>query len=161
MGGPPLINLPGGVPTGSYGTVGIPAAGNLPSGRNQATTWTDANGNFWLFGGVATGFDGDSGFSYFNDLWEFNPSVNEWAWMGGSDAFPEAAGVYGTQGTPSPQNFPGVRWGGAGWTDAQGNLWLFGGEGYPNSVVFFYDLGDSWKYSAQAPNRFQDSLWWT
>ena len=36
---------------GNYGTRGVAAASNLPSGRGSAVTWTDRSGNFWLFGG--------------------------------------------------------------------------------------------------------------
>ena len=67
---------------GEYGTLGTPAAGNIPGGRENAVSWIDGKGNFWLFGGL--GFDGAGTYGYLNDLWEFYPSTNEWAWMGGS-----------------------------------------------------------------------------
>jgi hypothetical protein len=54
---------------GVYGTLGIPAAGNIPGSRYDAANWTDSSGNFWLFGG-----NGGSNGSY-NDLWKFNPST--------------------------------------------------------------------------------------
>jgi hypothetical protein len=38
---------------GEYGEFQVPAAGNIPGGRPDATRWTDAKGNFWLFGGLA------------------------------------------------------------------------------------------------------------
>jgi hypothetical protein len=56
--------------------------GNIPSGRSGAVSWTDAKGNLWLFGGSSYSRNGIQ--SYLNDLWEFNPSTNEWAWMGGA-----------------------------------------------------------------------------
>jgi hypothetical protein len=34
-----------------YGTAGVAAASNRPGQRENAKTWTDASGNFWLFGG--------------------------------------------------------------------------------------------------------------
>ena len=37
---------------GIYGTEGAPAAGNVPGARWQSASWTDAAGNFWLFGGL-------------------------------------------------------------------------------------------------------------
>ena len=43
----------GGQP-GVYGTLGTPAAGNIPGGRLDAASWTDDNGNLWLFGGSAS-----------------------------------------------------------------------------------------------------------
>src|ERR1035441_3858127 len=73
-------------------------------GRLGTVSWTDQSGNFWLFGG--NGYDADGMAGYLNDLWEFNPSTNEWAWMGGSSvaagSCPQTAftcgqpGVYGT-----------------------------------------------------------------
>ena len=83
----------------------------------------------------------------FNDLWEFSPSTNQWTWMGGSNApGGNQNGVYGTEGTPAPGNIPGGRDAGVAWTDAQGNLWLFGGFGY-NAVGGKAYLGDLWEYS--------------
>jgi hypothetical protein len=40
---------------GNYGIQGIPDESNLPSSRRNALSWTDLNGNFWLFGGVNPG----------------------------------------------------------------------------------------------------------
>jgi len=120
-------------PNGVYGTLGVPAPGNIPGGRTFAMTWTDSKGNFWLFGGVGADSTFDDGaFGYLQDLWEFNPSTLEWTWMSGSTT--SAAnygqpGVYGTLGTPSPANVPGARELGATWVDSSGNLWLFGGQG--------------------------------
>ena len=36
---------------GVYGTLGEPAAANVPGGRYGAVGWTDSKGNLWLFGG--------------------------------------------------------------------------------------------------------------
>src|SRR5580698_4686755 len=64
--------------SGVYGTLGTPAAGNIPGGRFDAVSWTDSSGNFWLFGG--DGYDGAGNNGGLNDLWEFNPSTNRWTW---------------------------------------------------------------------------------
>jgi len=152
MGGTNIIDLPYGVPLGTYGSVGIPAAGNIPTGRRNATTWIDKSGKFWMFGGIATGFEGDSGNSILNDLWEFSPYANEWTSMGGSSSLSGGeTGIYGTLGVAAPSNFPGDRWGAAGWTDRDGNLWFFGGEGNSSELIIFGDLSDLWKYVPLAP----------
>jgi hypothetical protein len=109
-----------------YGTLGTPAANNLPGVRTFAAGWTDSKGNLWLFGG--TGSDSAGKFGGLNDLWLFNPSINEWAWMGGSNTI-NGSPVQGTLGTPAPGNVPGAHAGAAIWTDAKGNVWLFGGDG--------------------------------
>ncbi len=118
---------------GVYGTLGTPAAGNIPGSRFSASSWSDSSGNFWLFGGV--GYDGNGDYGLLNDLWEFNPSTNEWAWMGGSNMICFGAiedGVYGTLGTPAAGNIPGCRWSASSWTDSSGNFWLFGGGSQPH-----------------------------
>src|ERR1700758_4463773 len=59
--------------TGSPGVYGIQGKGagtNIPGGRLGAVSWTDAHGNFWLFGGA--GFDSASNFGFLNDLWKFD-----------------------------------------------------------------------------------------
>ena len=140
---------------GEYGTLGTPAAGNIPGGRENAVSWIDGKGNFWLFGGL--GFDGAGTYGYLNDLWEFYPSTNEWAWMGGSSTMTciytqngeecSPPGVYGTLGTPAAGNIPSGRAFAANWTDSSGNFWLFGGfclasseEGNVITSVYFNDL---------------------
>ena len=69
-------------------------------------------------------------------------------WEGGSDTR-EQAGVYGTQVQPAASNAPGERSGAVTWTDASGNLWLFGGDGYARPLPNSYaeDLNDLWKYN--------------
>jgi galactose oxidase-like protein len=75
-----------------------------------------------------------------------NCGHNEWAWMSGANA-PGQNGTYGTQGTAAPANVPGVRnFGPVSWTDASGNLWLFGGNGL-DSAGATGDLNDLWKYN--------------
>lgn len=127
---------------GEYGTLGVAAAGNLPGSRWLASNWTDGNGNFWLFGGQ--GYNA-AGFAVPNDLWEFNPSTNEWTWMGGSQTANTPPGVYGTLGTPAPGNVPGGRWLASNWTDKSGNLWLFAGLGYDSNDTQGY-LNDLWVF---------------
>src|SRR5687768_8525296 len=64
----------------SYGVKGVAGINNNPGGRSQHVTWTDAQGNLWMFGGE--GID-SSAFGLLNDLWKYNISTNEWTWMHG------------------------------------------------------------------------------
>ena len=121
------ISLPAGGTAGAYGTLRTPAAGNVPGGRIESVTWTDLQGNLWLFGGQ--GYDSTGIRGALNDLWEFDPSTKMWVWMGGSKTADQPGG-YGTLGVPNSSNSPGSRNGAIGWTDATGNLWLFGGYGF-------------------------------
>ena len=125
---------------GHYGTQGVFDSLNTPPGFYEACEWTDLNGNFWLFGGYGYGTNGE-----YSDLWEFKPTINQWAWMKGPGIINQY-GVYGVQGIPSPTNNPGCRgYGVATWTDSSGNLWLSGGVGY--AVITGGNLADLWKYN--------------
>ena len=110
----------------NYGTLGVALSSNNPGSRIGAVTWTDKDGNLWLFGGNGKGESSRSG--YLNDLWKFNPSSYLWTWMGGNRST-NNTGNYNSKGTPSVNNIPGARQNAVGWTDSQGNFWLFGGEG--------------------------------
>jgi hypothetical protein len=129
---------------GVYGTLGAAAPANVPGGRTAAATWTDAIGNFWLFGGE--GFDAAGTYGWLNDLWKYSPSSGEWTWVGGPNTT-QSPGVYGTQGTAAGTNIPGARAYEAYWMDADGNLWLFGGVGYDYTTTSYFYFNDLWKYS--------------
>lgn len=126
-----------------YGTLGTPAPGNMPGSRTWPVPWIDAAGNFWLFGGFGGGTANEAG--YLNDLWRYGSG--EWTWMGGATTI-DQQGEYGTQGQPAPGNIPGARYAPAGWIDASGNLWLFGGDGFSSSSASGdQNFNDLWVYS--------------
>jgi N-acetylneuraminic acid mutarotase len=135
---------------GVYGTLGTPAANNIPGGRRFTTSWIDSSGHLWLFGGWGFDANGDNG--YLNDLWEFNPSTKEWTWIGGSKtvgANGVLPGVYGTLGTRSATNVPGSRETASGWIDSSGNLWLFGGDGF-DAIGQQGQLNDLWEFNTSS-----------
>ena len=135
---------------GNYGTLNVPSTTNVPGARFGATTWIDSTNRLWLFGGEENISAGNV--VQFNDLWMFNPLVNggEWTWVGGSSS-PNAAGVYGTEGTPDVGNAPGARAGAISWIDSAGNLWLYGGYCYSESGgtagTCSGTFNDLWKFS--------------
>ena len=132
--GPLTVDQPGNYTTGTL----------VPGARTNAVTWTDGSGNLWLFGGF--GYDGTGAIGFLNDLWKFNGTT--WTFVsGGTTNQVNQNGIYGTQGTAAATNMPGGRQEAAGWVDASGNLWLFGGEGEdatgtPNGI-----LNDLWVYN--------------
>ena len=73
----------GGNAGGVYGTLGTGAAGNVPGARYSATSWMDASGSLWLFGGV--GFDSTGASGNLNDLWRYSPSSGQWTWVSGGN----------------------------------------------------------------------------
>ncbi|WP_339792194.1 kelch repeat-containing protein [uncultured Imperialibacter sp.] len=125
---------------GTYGTLGEGSTSNMPGSRANAVTWTDSNGDFWLFGGYSEDYD-----QYFNDLWRYNIESGEWTWVAGNDFLGEDP-VYGTLGEPSDESLPGGRSGAAAWYGDDGKLWLFGGHGKDN-YNFRWWMNDLWSFN--------------
>lgn len=129
MGGSSASGAPG-----VYGTKGVAAPGNIPCARADASTWVDASGKLWLFGGTVDN-------AILNDLWVYSPQTGQWTWISGSSSR-GANSVYGTQGVESAASVPGARVGAASWIDAAGKLWLFGGSG----------TNEMWRFNPQTGN---------
>jgi N-acetylneuraminic acid mutarotase len=138
LSGPNLTNQPG-----VYGTRGIPSAANYPGTRVFPATWTDNSGNFWLFGGNGLAANSNG---YLNDLWKYDPLTKQWTWINGSNQANQTS-VYETIGTPSATAGPGGRDRPVGWTDKNGNFWLFGGNGPEIQGTGLHN--DLWKYNPQ------------
>lgn len=158
MSGSSLDGVFGGWTPGVDGQWMTPAPENRPSGRYNAVGWTDNSGHLWLFGGNGiyanpTVQNRADYIGNLNDLWMFDPSTNEWTWMDGMVSLPLSPygyfytppGIYGTEGTPSITNLPGMRSGAVGWTDSSGKFWLFGGDGV-DSEATSGALNDLWEY---------------
>ena len=134
---------------GTYGTQLTPSTSNLPGAREDSTTWTDSNGDFWLFGGF--GYDSAHIRGDLNDVWRFDPSTGAWEWVNGSDTvgattYSGQSGSYGTRGTASAANHPGGRTVALGWIDQNNHLWVFGGDGF-DATGNFGILGDLWEFN--------------
>jgi type IX secretion system substrate protein/galactose oxidase-like protein len=135
MKGSQLANQPG-----TYGIKGIEVPSNTPGAREAHCKWEDNNGNLWLFGGQFTDF---ASYVNYNDLWRFNPATNNWAWING-DSAGNGSGSYGTKCLSLSANQPPAKLETrAAWTDAKGNLWMFGGGIDPFEVQVTNDL---WRY---------------
>jgi N-acetylneuraminic acid mutarotase len=141
-------------PTGTYGTLAVPSVTNNPGGRFSSGIWTDATGNFWLFGGL--GWSSISSLANLNDLWKYNPTTNQWAWMKGANAATNVAGVYGTMGIANQNNMPGGRHYNSTWRNLTNYFWLFGGEGIDNNANNpVENMNDLWGF---APPCNPDSI---
>jgi galactose oxidase-like protein/Kelch motif protein len=130
---------------GGVDQTGVYTGGTLnPGSRTNAASWTDASGNFWLFGG--RGYDANGSLGDLNDLWEY--TGGHWVWVSGA-ATNQANqnGIYGSQGVAATSNMPGGREEAAAWADASGNLWLFGGEGEDSVGTANGILNDLWMYN--------------
>jgi len=120
---------------GSFGVQGVASPTNEPPAVYEASEWTDQSGNFWQHGGQ------DASFSFYDDMWKYDVTSNQWTWMKGPGT-PNHPGVYGIQGVSAPTNTPGSRgWAAASWVDKTGNFWMFGG--FDNGSG---DMSDLWKF---------------
>lgn len=109
------VNLPA-----TYSDFQIFSSGNHPGMRMETTAnWQDAAGNFWFFGGCTNNF------SFPDDLWKYDPSIDQWAWMWGGNF--NTPPNYGIKGIFSPTNSPGARCTYSAWKDFSGKLYLLGG----------------------------------
>lgn len=127
---------------GVYGTKGNAAPGNHPGARRWSVSWQDSSGKLWLFGG--DGYDSAGMFGALNDLWRYDPAINQWTWVNGENTV-GSLGVYGTKGVANASNMPGARDEAVGWRDNAGFLWLYGGNGL-GSAGARSSLNDLWKY---------------
>jgi len=125
---------------GIYGTKGMADPANVPGGRLGSVSWMDANGDLWLFGGLG---NAETSCCELNDLWKFDGT--NWTWVSGNE-YAGQVGIYGTKGVADPANVPGGRWGSVSWIDANGNFWLFGGNGQDSGATAGGFLNDLWKF---------------
>jgi hypothetical protein len=121
---------------GFYGQKNLAEPFNNPSSRQAVVTWTDGNGNLWMFGGEHDGL-------LYNDLWVYDIGINMWVWISG-DNKPNTRAVYGTRQQTNSEVKPGARRSAVSWVDRSGNMWMFGGIGYDREERGH--LNDLWVY---------------
>ncbi|MGB0429412.1 MAG: choice-of-anchor D domain-containing protein [Bacteroidia bacterium] len=147
---------------GTYGTKGIASASNTPGSRQFPSYWTGLDGTLWMFGG--SGYDGSANSGILNDLWKWDGT--NWTWVDGSSSR-NAVGTYGTKGVTSTGKTPGARYRSAHCVDKEGNLWMFGGDGYPSngSTGRLNDLwkfdGTNWTWVSGATSHSQNGVYGT
>ncbi len=134
-----------------YGTQGVSNSTNTPGNRQGSCMfWKDNNGKFWLFGGK------DANNNYLNDMWMYDPDpmstdYNKWTWVNGSSTplFVQPGVVNSGVGVYDPLNSPGGRYHAATWTDNNGLLWLFGGDGWNNAAAGSWpgNMNDLWVFN--------------
>ncbi len=124
----------------------LPSVSVIGGTRTRAASWTDAQGNFWLFGG--SGIDSVGAQGYLGDMWMISPLTGQPIWYGGANT------VNSTGSTATPNAVPGARAFAITWTDHNGFLWLFGGQTV-NSAGTAVTYNDLWKFD---PVAFQWTL---
>jgi hypothetical protein len=113
---------------------------STPGGIRYPATWTDLNGNLWMFSGFGFTVTANGSLpGLFNDLWMYQSTQYDYGYEG--SFYDYWTRVYPPQSPPNPPpTMPSGRDGAVTWTDpATGNLWLFGGES-------FGLMNDLWEY---------------
>lgn len=135
-----VINRPG-----NYGPKAVSSPTYFPGGREFPAMWKDVSGTVWIFGGGGWASSTSSP-GHLNDLWYFNMSTNNWTYQSGTNLVNQF-GVNGTKGVPSSTNIPGGRYSSVPVCDNWGNLWLFGGIGFPGTPPGLGELNEVWRYT--------------
>ena len=116
---------------GTYSGYCDPDPIKYPSARieNQTVATSTCTEIFWSFGGFKTIQNTQS----FNDLWLYNLTTNNWTWVSGSQATNINPNP-GPIGVAQPGRYIGSKGGVFIWTDAQNNLWIFGGLAFDSTL---------------------------
>lgn len=129
---------------------GIHSNDNLawPTSREEAVTWK-RNDELWLFGGMG---EANQLLRRLNDLWKYDLTTGDWTLMvhdNNTDLshYDHQLGEFSAAATARP----GARHHSTGWTDASGDLWLFGGLHRGGGVIDY--VNDLWRYDVS------DNVW--
>ena len=148
-----------GVPV-NYGTLGVSSPTNDPGRRWACSNLKDLQGNFWLFGGATGGTNG----GYRNDMWKYDPLVNEWTWMAGPNNTQDP-GIYQTTCTFNNTGRPAARCENrASVADHCGNFWFYGGytiPAYVNDLWVFNPVTLQWNWLDGTPGINVPGSWGT
>lgn len=133
----------------NWGTEKSVASGNSPGSRSGSATWTDKDGNLWLFGGTSQRY-GAGKSDYNSDLWLFDSRKQLWSWRSGSNK-PNSNSFFASQGEASAKASPSPREKAATWYDQESDkLWLYGGLGTDSTGTIPGGLADLWCYDIKS-----------
>jgi hypothetical protein len=118
----------------SYGKKDTADESNRPGSRYGSETWMLSDTQLVIYGGY--GYDASGSISLMNDYWLFDLSTHLMTWSGGGGNSLTADSlrpVYGTEDVAADSIYPGARFHASVVRDAEGRVWLFGGQGYASS----------------------------
>jgi gliding motility-associated-like protein len=129
-----------------FGTQQVANSSNTPGSRKQTQScWVDNLNNLWFHGGNKLNNQN----KFYDDLWKYNITNNQWTWMKGTIG-QNFAGTYGVKGVEAANNLPPGRWAYSKWKDKFGNLYNFGG--LTSLGIGTVRLNDVWKYNGFTNN---------
>lgn len=115
MGGEPILQQV------HYGTKGVADDQNTPGNVIGSYSWTDDNGDFWMYGHGIVNPDYSK-----NVVWQLRET--QWVWVAG-DTLSTGSSVKGKKGLGDPKNTPGLQHG-AAHAHHNGLFYFFGGQGH-------------------------------
>lgn len=136
--------------SGNYTTLGQYSSGNYPGCRAWIGSGIKQENSLMFFGGWTSLYGGAN----HHDLWDFDLSINQWGWLGGTDETFRSSdlaklnnykNLYEDFCIANDSNLPYSRSLAYKWIDDCGNLWIYGGR--PLEIVSNYLLDDFWMYS--------------
>ncbi|HET6992998.1 MAG TPA: kelch repeat-containing protein, partial [Bacteroidia bacterium] len=116
-----------------YGAYNTSNPANTPGSRSAYARWTDSNGKFWMFGGNVNA-------NLYNDIWLYDPVINEWTWKGGV-AFGNGAANYGPSCEANNYNPSSRTETLCTWKDSCDRMWFMGGN---NTNLLSQSTSDVW-----------------
>ncbi len=84
----------------NYGMKGVFSPSNSPGNRWTYQYWKSDDGKFYMFGSFSNYTQ-----EMLSDMWEFDPSINLWAWVGGAQG-QISSSIFSSLGEFSPNNIP-------------------------------------------------------
>ncbi len=131
-----------------YGIKGVPSSNNCPPPIEENNcTWVDKYNNLWFYGGF---YHDILQRKYYNDLWKYNISNNQWTWIFGN-ATPNTPINFGQKGVIDSTNNPGGRCSYTSFYDKTDNFYFFGsGNNITEPSTGSGLLNDIWKYNVDS-----------
>lgn len=129
-----------------YNDKDVATVANTPGARVISMGWY-TNGELFLLGGY--GFPETTPAATLHDMWVYQHSTNNWAWIGGNRVKKQYS-VFGTKGVADAANIPEARKGATSWMSG-GKLYLFGGNNETDNGEHSR-MNDLWEYDPQTSN---------
>ena len=120
----------------SYGQKGVFSATNCPGNRVNSITFTDSSGNLFLF---------DGGAYQVNDLWKYDITLQQWAWVSGYNDTSGVMGTLGPIGVASQNYFPASRLTCKPILGNDGMVYIYGGQ--PTFTTGADSRTNLWRYN--------------
>lgn len=129
-----------------YGAFGAFDVSYTPGSRYRGSSCVDKDGMFWLYSGQRPKKNSGPGvIQVTNDLWKYDPTINQWALIKGNLAPNQSKVVWGIKGVESTSTMPPENLiDGAMLVDTNNNIWMVNGA---CNILWRYNIStNSWTW---------------